>query len=368
MSDTGGGHRAAAEAIRAAILSRHEADIQMVDVFRNYSPFPFKYMPEFYPWLIAHSKSSWGVGYKLSNTKRRAHTSARMMYVTMESRLKRMLREHPADVVVCVHSVLTRVSLQAMLRQERRPPFIVVVTDLVSTHYFWYDRRADLTLVPTQPAYERGLVAGIPPHKMQLTGLPVHPNFIKNLPEKADARALDARRLGCQIAVVAGKNSALRQQLESSTWHQPTHIYPFVKDMPRLMAAADILVTKAGPSTICEACIAGLPMVLYDAIPGQEEGNVDFVVDHQAGVFAPSAEQVADAVQTWLRNDGALMRQKAANARAIAYPNAIWEIADRIWEHAQQPPILRSKRSILREMRAVVGTPPPRIKLKKRLW
>lgn len=380
MSDTGGGHRAAAEAIKAAILAKYDADVQLIDVFKNYSPFPLKYMPEFYPWLINHSKSSWGVGYKLSNTRRRAHTYARVMYATMETRLKRMLREHPADAVVCVHSVLTRVSMQALLAQEKRPPFVVVVTDLVSTHYFWYDRRADRTLLPTRPAYERGLIAGVAPERMRVTGLPTHPNFAQSLPKKAEAcaslnwdphlptflivgggdgmgpiyktaRAINDRKLRCQLVVIAGRNKPLKEQLEASEWNQPTFIYGFMKDMPRLMAAADILVTKAGPATICEACIAGLPMILYDAIPGQEEGNVDYVVDNHAGVFAPTAEMVSSAAATWLANDAAVMRRYAANARALARPNAVWDIADEVWAYAQQPAIVTGHRTIWQDVK-----------------
>src|SRR5690606_39877298 len=56
-------------------------------------------MPELYPWLINHSKSSWGVGYKLSNTHRRAHVLSRGMYVTMERYLRQMIHDHPSDVI-----------------------------------------------------------------------------------------------------------------------------------------------------------------------------------------------------------------------------------------------------------------------------
>jgi len=74
FSDTGGGHRAAAEAIRDALLIRHpnEVSIDMVDVFRAYSPFPFKYMPEMYPWIVNRSKKGWGVGYDFTNTRNKA--------------------------------------------------------------------------------------------------------------------------------------------------------------------------------------------------------------------------------------------------------------------------------------------------------
>jgi 1,2-diacylglycerol 3-beta-galactosyltransferase len=380
MSDTGGGHRAAAEAIRDAMLARYEGqvEIEMIDVFRGYSPAPWKYMPEMYPWLINHSKSSWGLGYKLTNTKQRAKMISRTIYMTMDRKLRKMFREHPTDLVVCVHSVLTRPSLQALLRLEKRPPFMVVVTDLVSTHHFWYDRRADVTLVPTLPAYDRGLEAGISPDQMRVTGLPVHPRFADSLEDKAQARkelgwdptlpavlmvgggdgmgplyktarAVDARGLNCQLIIIAGRNKLLKQQLDDSHWNEPMRSYGFVTDMPRLMSAADVLVTKAGPATISEACIAGLPMILYDAIPGQETGNVDYVVENNAGVFAPSPREVADALESWLSEGMSGIQRRAANAKRIGRPDAVWEIADEVWKLAQHEPIPTHRRNPWRD-------------------
>ncbi len=376
MSDTGGGHRAAAEAIGEALVQRYGADqveVELVDVFRDYTAFPLNHMPEFYPWLINHSKSSWGMGYKLSNTRRSARVMSRAMYITGEKRMKRMVREHPADVVVCVHSVLTRPAFDAYLHSgDERPPFITVVTDLVSTHMFWYDRRVERTLVPTQAAFDRGLKANVPAEKMRVTGLPVHPRF-SQMPTKAEARqslgwspdkpvilmigggdgmgplyrtarAIDARGLDCELAIIAGRNKVLKEKLEASEWNQPTHIYGFMKDIPRLMAGASILVSKAGPATICEACIAGLPLILFDAIPGQETGNVEYVVQNDAGAFAPSSRQVADTVAAWLSEGAEGLAKRAANARRIAYPNAVWEIADEVWALVDAPRIANPAR------------------------
>jgi 1,2-diacylglycerol 3-beta-galactosyltransferase len=384
MSDTGGGHRAAAEAIRDALRIQHgdEAHVEIVDVFRYYSPAPFKYAPEFYPWWVNRSKTSWGLGYNLSNTRQRAKLLSSGMYMTIEGGLKRMFREHPADVVVCVHSVLTRPSMQALLRLKERPPFITVVTDLVSTHMFWYDRRTERCLVPTQPAYDRGLESGMSPEQLRITGLPVHPRFSQILTDKATARetlgwhpdlpaillvgggegmgplhktarAINSKRLNCQLAVIAGRNAELKARLESARWNQPTHIYGFVTDMPRLMAAADILVTKAGPATISEACIAGLPMILYDAIPGQETGNVDYVVDNGAGVFAPTAYLVANAVADWLAEGPNSIQRRSDSARRLARPNAVWDIADEVWTWAHRPRIpTRRRNSLLDDLAA----------------
>lgn len=378
FSDTGGGHRAAAEAIRDALLIRHpdEVSVEIVDVFRAYSPFPLKYMPEFYPWLVNRSKSSWAMGYRLTNSRESVQLLSLGIYNSIEKGLKRMLDEHPADVIVCVHSVLNSPAMRALRQLDQRPPYITVVTDLVSTHHFWYDRHVDRCLVPTQQAYERGLRSGLKPEQMRVTGLPVHPHFAERLKAKAEARAelgwhpdlptivlvgggegmgplyktaraLNDERLPCQLVIIAGRNQPLKEKLEGSAWNQPTHIYPFVTNMPVIMAGADILVTKAGPATICEACIAGLPVILYDAIPGQETGNIDFVVRSNAGIFAPTARAVTEAVASWLAEGPQGLQRRSENARSLGRPNAVWEIADEVWEYAHRPRIRNPHRASL---------------------
>lgn len=381
MSDTGGGHRAAAEAIRDALFIRygkHNLLVDLVDVFKE-SFFPLNYMPEFYPVWINNSKASWGIGYNLSNTRRRAKVLSRGMYLTSGHLLRRMVREYPADVIVSVHSVITRPTLYALHTLQKRPPFVTVVTDLVSTHMFWYDARVERCLVPTQAAYDRGLESGISPAQMRITGLPVHPQFMSELKDRDKARyelgweqniptilmvgggqgmgplfdtarAINQQRLNCQLAIIAGRNAPLKARLEAAQWNQPTHIYGFVRDMPRLMSAGDMIVTKAGPGTICEAAIAELPMIISDAIPGQETGNIDYVVNNNAGVYAPTPDKVAATVTAWLQEGEAGLRRRAENAKKIGHPNAVWEIAEEVWEQAHKPPITIQRRTFLHDL------------------
>ena len=370
MSDTGGGHRAAAEAIREALRRRPgpaAVAVELVDVFRDYSPAPFKYLPEIYPWWVNNSKQSWSAGYKLSNTRRRARILSTTIFHTLEPGLKRLLREHPADVIVCVHSALARPTMKAMQSLPGRASFVVVVTDLVSTHHMWYERRAERTLVPTAAALARGVDNGLTQEQLRLTGLPVHPNFIAGLTDGASARqalgldpdvpvvllvggvdgmgpvyrtalAINAGRPRCQLLVIAGRNEALRQRLQAVNWNQPTQIYGFRRDMPVVLAATDIIVTKAGPATISEACIAGVPLILYDAIPGQETGNVEWVVEHDIGVFTPDPREIGATLLAWLAEGPAGLRRRSERARAQARPDAVFEIAAEIWHQAQQGP------------------------------
>lgn len=382
MSDTGGGHRAAAEAIRDALYRRYgqeNVEATLVDVFKDYFYFPMNYMPEFYPLHVKYGKTSYGMTYKLTNTRRRAAMISRGMYIQHGRRLKRLPQEHPADVVVSVHSVISRPTMRAYTMLPQRPPFVTVVTDLVSTHLFWYDRRVEKCMVPTQAAYDRGRSYGLKEEQLLLTGLPVHPNFMERLTDAAQARrelgwetalptilmvaggdgmgplfetarAINDLHLNCQLAIVAGRNKSLKQKLDAQTWNQPTQIYPFVTNMPQMMAASDILVTKAGPATISEAAIAGLPMILNDAIPGQEEGNVQHVIAHNAGVYAPKPGRVAEAVKSWLAEGRDGLHQRSRNARRIAYPDAVWRIADEVWHWAHQPSIIQPKKNLLEDL------------------
>ena len=201
---------------------------------------------------------------------------------------------------------------------------------------------------------------------MRVTGLPVNPCFVEGLLDKERARrtlgwapdqplvliigggegmghlyqmarAVDATCSGVQLAVVAGRNRRLQQRLEATTWHWPTYIYGHVhhtREMPRLMSAADLLITKAGPGSLHEAFLAGLPLILSGAVPGQEEGNVRLVVEGGAGVWAPHPAQAAALVARWTGPETELLTHMAARSRALAQPGAAHAVAEEIWQLA----------------------------------
>ena len=215
-------------------------------------------------------------------------------------------------------------------------------------------------MVPTEAARQRALRYGMCPDRVEVVGQPVGLKFAASVDEKPHlrkkldidpdrptvmiagggdgigpvydtARAVSTSVPGAQMIIVAGRNVALRQRLEATTWEIPTRIYGFVSNMPELMGASDVLVTKAGPSTLSEAFIAGLPVIIYGFIPGQEEGNVRYVVEHRAGAYAPTPAQVASLIQEWLQPDNHTLREMAANTSALARPDAALVIAQRLY-------------------------------------
>jgi 1,2-diacylglycerol 3-beta-galactosyltransferase len=148
-------------------------------------------------------------------------------------------------------------------------------------------------------------------------------------PLEETAQAIDRLELDFGLAVVAGRNTALKSKIMARDWVHPTFIYGFEQRMPDMMRAASLLVTKAGPGTITEALNAGLPMVLYSYLPGQETGNIEYVIDADVGLWAPGPERTADAVHWWLTHP--LRLQEAVEAcRRIARPQAARDIAAEI--------------------------------------
>jgi 1,2-diacylglycerol 3-beta-galactosyltransferase len=100
----------------------------------------------------------------------------------------------------------------------------------------------------------------------------------------------------------------------------------FVNDMPDWMAACDCIVTKAGPGTIAEALISGLPIVLSGFIPGQEEGNIPYVVDQGVGEFTTDPAVIAGIVARWFGPERERLAAMSAQARALGYPQATFDI------------------------------------------
>ena len=353
-SDTGGGHRAAAEAIIEAIDLEFPGQVstEMVDIFLRYAPPPINLAPRIYP-RLSQMPNVWEMGYRASDGRRRTRFAYRMLWPYLRNSLTKMVADHPSSLIVSVHQMInTPVSRVA---RSIGVPFVTVVTDLVSTHAAWYCPTADLIILPTQAAYKRGLDLRLPASHMQVIGQPVADRFCQPPGDKASLRdalgwrkdlpvavlvgggegmgplaaaayAIDEAHLPLQLVIVAGRNRALQRQLEAHTWNIPVKVYGFTPQMPDFMRAADFLITKAGPGTISEAFIAGLPVILYSKMPGQEDGNVDFVVEEGAGVWAPKPHMVAETLVKWLRNPE-IRDQVVANALRLATPTATRQIA-----------------------------------------
>ncbi len=367
FSDTGGGHRSAAEALCEAWRADHPGRVKadMVDVFRYYTPFPFNRFGPSYPWVVKYFSRAYSTTFHRSDAPTRARAIARAVYPYVRPHLHRLLSEHPADAIVSVHPLFNHCVNWTMREVGLRRPYVTVVTDLWTAHAFWFYPRATHVIVPTEGARERGLACGVPPSRISVRGLPVARRFtdaLRQAPSKAavrarlglppegrvillvgggdgmgplfaTARAFDAALpADARLVVITGRNVELRERLLAQSWRRPVRAEGFVTNMPEWMTAADVLVTKAGPGTITEGLLSGLPLVLIGKVPGQEDGNVDFVLGSGVGAWEPQPERAAATLRSWLEPGNAALAEMSAKARRLASTNAAADIASDILE------------------------------------
>jgi 1,2-diacylglycerol 3-beta-galactosyltransferase len=364
FSDTGGGHRSATEAIIEALQIEYgdRLTTRMVDIFKDAAPPPLDRMPDLYPYMVRIPRV-WGTGYRLSNGPHRASLLVEPSYPYVRHRLRRVIQRCKSDLIVSMHPLANASFLRAL--GTKRPPFITIVTDLATTHAMWYHPGVDLCLVPTEEAHRRALKNNLNPDQVQVVGLPVADRFCRTSGERAALRerlgwpqdlpvailvgggegmgplektalTIAEAHLPMALVVIAGRNRRLKASLEARKWPMPTFIYGFVHEMPDFMGAADILLTKAGPGTVTEAINAGLPMILYSRLPGQEDGNVVYVVSEGAGVWAPKPREIVSALKDWLEHPEKLTRA-AENCRRVAHPQAARQIAHILADWAGLP-------------------------------
>lgn len=363
FSDTGGGHRAAANALRDAFHHTfpNRFEIKMVDGFKECAPFPFNHIPDTYFPLTAYTPWLWGALFHSSNARASVPFSASFDDLILRRGCARVIREYDPHLVISVHPLLTRAPCNALKEIDPDVPFVTVVTDLFDAHGLWFSAASDLVIVPTRGAYERGLKWKFPREKLVVIGQPISLKFALEAPHETKqelrarlqlrddrftillvgggegmgplrsiARALDHSHLPIQLVIITGRNEKLKRQLEALSWHIPFNIQGFVSNMPDWMRASDLVITKAGPGTIMETLAAGKPMILSGYLRGQEEGNVHFVEEMDIGVLRTNAQAIVRQLRAWLDGSRSQLLEMQENAKRSARPNAAIEIVQEI--------------------------------------
>jgi 1,2-diacylglycerol 3-beta-galactosyltransferase len=358
MSDTGGGHRSAAEAIVEGLehIKPGQFDVQLFDFFADGTPFPLNRASQLYRPAVNYSGFLWGWLWRMSDNQRRMELFLKLVIPWAKGELVQLLRRAMPQTIVSVHPLSNHLAVQALRKLDKSIPVITVVTDLVRAHVSWFCPDVTLCIVPSDAVRQRALTCGLLPRKIQVVGLPVGLKFGQHVGRKSElkgklglkpdlpalllvgggegmgkvfriARAIAEAHLPAQLLVVAGRNRPLRQQLERVEWEIPTTVLGFVDNMPELMAASDVIVTKAGPATISEAIVCGLPIILSGAIPYQEELNIAYVVENGVGQLAEEPEEIANLLEEWLQPGSKELSRMARNARRLARPKATLEVA-----------------------------------------
>jgi 1,2-diacylglycerol 3-beta-galactosyltransferase len=332
ISDTGGGHRSAANAIAAALEERSPDPYeQRIEDVAAHCAFPLTQLGLGYSMALRYAPPIYGALYYATNGRRRYKALVRFCEPLYRERLRDLFIAYRPDAIVSIHPLLNHAALRARDDAHmQHVPVVTVITDLGKVHESWLVPDADAVVVPAREVYARALSRGVRPSRLRLLGHPIHPKFDDVTGSKADLRAqlglspdlpvvmlmaggegggkllstslaLARARLPVELVVVCGRNEPLAQKLGelSTALPTPMQVLGFTDKIPEYFRAVDLLVTKAGPGTLAEANAAQLPVVVYDYVPGQERGNVDFVRHNGLGLIAlQSPAKVVSAVRS----------------------------------------------------------------------
>lgn len=364
MSDTGGGHRAISSAIQGALKRLYGDSVEVIisDVFALGRRSIFDASTRLYSPMLRHAPWLYGLVYHISDRPHVYSTIARQVELMDAPKIRRLLESVRPDVIVSAHPLSNRPILRARAALGSPVPIVAIVTELVTVHRSWVDPGLDLYLTATAETEAAVIGLGANPRRVLQLGLPVDERFGAVQTSPASIRrslgldpdtftvllsgggegagglgrivtAANRAKLGAQLIVVCGRNRMLKNRLDKRSLDIPARILGFVSNMPELMHAADVVVTKGGPQSIAEALAARRPVVLTAVTPGQEEGNDRFVERHGVGLAPRSTASVVEALRVLAASPEHRARL-ARNAARLSRPDAAANVARAIMEVA----------------------------------
>jgi 1,2-diacylglycerol 3-beta-galactosyltransferase len=356
FSDTGAGHRAAAEAVAEAIRRRYpnQVTVDLKDPMADRRVVAGRLTALYGP-VTRRVPFLWGAAYRLTNMRSTVRLFQHAIGRGVRRRVAGALEPRPA-LVASFHPLLNHVAAETV---PYGVPRVTVITDWVDFHQAWTDLQADCIICPSDAAYQLCRRRGVPADRLVTAGLPIHPRFqdaIRGFTDKRAMRlklrlrphaptvllagggdgteplrkytaALARSPLDIQVLAVCGRNKALAERIRDDN-HTGVHVFGFVDNMPELLLASDLLVTRAGPGMIAEGLACGCPLLLTGYLPGQEEGNVTEVERRDLGRFVPRPDDLVEAVTAWFAKPESERLDDASRARAAADPGAAFQIGD----------------------------------------
>jgi processive 1,2-diacylglycerol beta-glucosyltransferase len=359
---SGAGHVRAAQALEKAFSARGDCLVEHIDALQYVSKLFERIYDKAYLSVVRRAPELMGVLYDRTDQPWQ-HPRRRLALDRLNTGpMIRLLKRIQPDLCVATHFLPAEIIAWLIAKRKLRAHNAIVVTDY-DVHSMWLCQTVDRYYVAMDEAKEYLARIGVPREKLLVTGIPIDPLFATPV-SRSDARkqlGLDATAnvilisaggygIGpieqlvkdllalerpWQIVAIAGKSEKTRKGLELIT-RQAGKIQSgapglcavgFTTEMDKYMAAADVMVGKAGGLTTSEALARALPMVLIEPIPGQEERNADHLLEAGAAIRCNNLPAAAWKIAALVDDTARLARMRDA-ARNLGKPGAAARIAE----------------------------------------
>jgi UDP-N-acetylglucosamine:LPS N-acetylglucosamine transferase len=361
-SDTGGGHRSAAQALADGLQNLRHSETEAVRINRavEESHHITEKLVRVYNWTLRNRQGWMKYLYWAINKVRpetREFFQRRCIAFCRDA-----FEKWCPHVVVSVHPltqhIFGRILRELNLREQI--PLVTVVTD--PCYGFWKGWACDdvsLYLVANEDSRRQLIDYGVSPEKIKISGLPLHPKFREvtesdaqearlaygldpdkftvfvnagwigggNIP--AIFRELVRGELDVQAIFLAGKNEGLRLEAEEIAKHArfPVKVIGYSDEIEKLMHSANVMVSKLGGLTTFEALACRLPIIADATTPPmpQEAGTVQLIAKRGAGILLEKASDIVPTIQSLIGDSSRYREMKAATA-TLATPNSTEQI------------------------------------------
>lgn len=368
--DAGGGHRAAATALRQ-VMERQGRPIAIrmvnlqelldsLDVFRKVTGLRLE---DIYNQML---KRGWTLG--SCQLTAAMHLVIRMFHSQQVKLLERFWAESRPDMVVSLVPNFNRALGESLRRALPGTPFVTVLTDIADyPPHFWIERQEQYLICGSEKAVEQALAMGHSPAKVfRASGMILNPRFYQVAPLSEEERREERARMGFDaktpvglvlfggqgaavmraitrrlrnrpLILICGHNEKLKASLQGVRRDAPAFVEGFSKDIPRYMQLADYFIGKPGPGSLSEAAFMGLPVIVERnawTLP-QERYNAEWIEERGIGLVLPGFRGIAGAVDRLLEPSEYARFRAATHRMQNRAVFEIPEILERILQHGR---------------------------------
>ena len=355
----GAGHLRAAQAVELAMRQLlPAATVRNVDVLELTNAAFRGLYGKAYLDLVNKAPHVLGYFYDMLDKQRAPKSTRDRLRLLVERinlrRFEQLVEDEPWDVIINTHFLPAELIASLKRRNKLRVPQLTVTTDF-ETHRLWVNQPCERYTTATDEGAATLQHWGIPADDISVTGIPIHPVFAHDVDRASclKAQGLTGDRpillqlaggLGVgpialiyqnllaldqpvEVAVVAGKNAAVRDQLETIAVpaRHRAKIFGFTDQIDQLMAVADVVVSKPGGLTTSEVLARGAAMAVVNPIPGQESRNSDFLLENGAAVKINNLATLTHKLGLLLQDPVHLAALKA-NAKRLGRPQAAMDV------------------------------------------
>lgn len=357
----GGGHLSAANSIKDYLSNHYEnIDVELIDCMKYINKPIEKITTTAYNEMAKKAPWAWGKIYSDSQKGPLAHITTRSNQV-FAIKLLRLLREKKPDLIISTHPFGSQMCSYLKRKGKITSKIATILTDF-APHDQWLvgSDYTDYFFVAHNKMKEYLISKNIPENKIFATGIPISNKFLETFNTSKILSSLGLKEnlktvlffaggkfgLGksrtleifntlvndfnnIQVIAISGKNKKMYEEFNQivkiANKTNFIKVFEFVNNVPELMAVSDVVITKPGGLTTTESLVSGLPMIIINPIPGQEEENAQFLEHSNVGIWLKKQMNITETISNFL-SDNEKLKQMKENTNKISNRNSTKDI------------------------------------------